>query len=250
MLGRIGRPGHRLNVHRTTRSRGIGWEFVHVCIDDCTRLAYVEILDDERKQTVTAGRRSPASCRRRSPVRRRPSSARRSAGRCRREPTSSTTAPGLDRASARYRQAQPHASRQDGTPTDHASVAVSVRAIREHGSFSSSARRPPRPPRRHPRRASRCLCLRTASWRCSPTALVIICRSSSPSACSPCARSAPRSRPASASTPRDRFTRARDGGHRCAARGAKRGERPAPSGSPPAAEAHGQQAPGPLRISL
>jgi transposase InsO family protein len=27
---------------------------VHVCIDDCTRLAYVEVLDDERKETVTA----------------------------------------------------------------------------------------------------------------------------------------------------------------------------------------------------
>jgi transposase InsO family protein len=53
-LGRIGRPGHRVNGDRTTRSRGIGWEFVHVCIDDCTRLAYVEVLDDERKETVTA----------------------------------------------------------------------------------------------------------------------------------------------------------------------------------------------------
>jgi transposase InsO family protein len=53
-LGKIGRPGHRVNGDRTTRSRGIGWEFVHVCIDDCTRLAYVEVLDDERKATVTA----------------------------------------------------------------------------------------------------------------------------------------------------------------------------------------------------
>ena len=53
-LGRIGRPGHRVNGDRTTRSRGIGWEFVHVCIDDCTRLAYVEVLNDERKETVTA----------------------------------------------------------------------------------------------------------------------------------------------------------------------------------------------------
>jgi transposase InsO family protein len=52
-LGRIGRPGHRVHGDRTTRSRGIGWEFVHVCIDDCTRLAYVEVLDDERKETVT-----------------------------------------------------------------------------------------------------------------------------------------------------------------------------------------------------
>ena len=53
-LGRIGRPGHRVNGDRTTRTRGIGWEFVHVCVDDCTRLAYVEVLDDERKETVTA----------------------------------------------------------------------------------------------------------------------------------------------------------------------------------------------------
>ena len=53
-LGRIGRPGHRVNGDRSTRTRGIGWEFVHVCVDDCTRLAYVEVLDDERKQSVTA----------------------------------------------------------------------------------------------------------------------------------------------------------------------------------------------------
>ncbi|MGI8512425.1 MAG: DDE-type integrase/transposase/recombinase, partial [Solirubrobacteraceae bacterium] len=53
-LGKIGRPGHRVNGDRTTRKRGIGWEFVHVCVDDCTRLAYVEVLDDERKETVTA----------------------------------------------------------------------------------------------------------------------------------------------------------------------------------------------------
>jgi transposase InsO family protein len=52
-LGRIGQPGHRVNGDRTTRSRGIGWEFVHVCVDDCTRLAYVEVLEDERKETVT-----------------------------------------------------------------------------------------------------------------------------------------------------------------------------------------------------
>ena len=51
-LGKIGRPGHRVNGDRTTRSRGIGWEFVHVCVDDCTRLAYVEVLADERTDTV------------------------------------------------------------------------------------------------------------------------------------------------------------------------------------------------------
>jgi transposase InsO family protein len=53
-LGRIGQQGHRIHGDRRRRSRGIGWEFVHVCIDDCTRLAYVEVLDDERKETVTA----------------------------------------------------------------------------------------------------------------------------------------------------------------------------------------------------
>jgi transposase InsO family protein len=53
-LGRIGRPGHRVNGDRTTRTRGIGWEFVHVCVDDCTRLAYVEVLDNERTDAVVA----------------------------------------------------------------------------------------------------------------------------------------------------------------------------------------------------
>jgi transposase InsO family protein len=53
-LGRIGRPGHRVNGDRRTRSRGIGWEYVHVCVDDATRLAYVEVLDDERATTAVA----------------------------------------------------------------------------------------------------------------------------------------------------------------------------------------------------
>jgi transposase InsO family protein len=51
-LGRIARPGHRVNGDRRTRSRGIGWEFVHVAVDDATRLAYVEILDDEKGATA------------------------------------------------------------------------------------------------------------------------------------------------------------------------------------------------------
>ncbi len=51
-LGRIGRPGHRANNDRTTRSRGIGWEYVHVAVDDATRLAYVEVLADEKGPTA------------------------------------------------------------------------------------------------------------------------------------------------------------------------------------------------------
>ena len=51
-LGRIGRPGHRVNGDRTTRTRGIGWEYVHVAVDDATRLAYVEVLGDEKGATA------------------------------------------------------------------------------------------------------------------------------------------------------------------------------------------------------
>jgi transposase InsO family protein len=53
-FGKIGRVGHRIHGDRTTRVRGIGWESVHVAIDDCTRLAYAEVLADEQKDTTTA----------------------------------------------------------------------------------------------------------------------------------------------------------------------------------------------------
>jgi transposase len=51
-LGKIARPGHRVNGDRTTRVRGIGWEFAHVAVDDATRLAYVEVLADEKAATA------------------------------------------------------------------------------------------------------------------------------------------------------------------------------------------------------
>src|SRR5215467_8369475 len=50
-LGRIGRVGHRIHGDRRRRVRGIGWEFVHVAVDDATRLAYVEVLSDEQGVT-------------------------------------------------------------------------------------------------------------------------------------------------------------------------------------------------------
>lgn len=53
-LGRIERPGHRVNGDRNTRTRGAGWEYVHVAIDDATRVAYVELLRDERGDTTAA----------------------------------------------------------------------------------------------------------------------------------------------------------------------------------------------------
>jgi transposase InsO family protein len=46
-LGRFWKPGHRVVNDRHTRSRGAGWDFVHVAVDDHSRLAYAEILADE-----------------------------------------------------------------------------------------------------------------------------------------------------------------------------------------------------------
>jgi transposase InsO family protein len=53
-LGRIvGGPGHRATGDRRSQKRGVGWEVLHVAIDDATRLVYAEILPDEKKGTTT-----------------------------------------------------------------------------------------------------------------------------------------------------------------------------------------------------
>jgi transposase InsO family protein len=62
-LGRIGRrgaghrvlgPSRRQSQEKTGPKRlgATGWEFVHVCVDDATRLAYVEVLPDEKGATA------------------------------------------------------------------------------------------------------------------------------------------------------------------------------------------------------
>ena len=62
-LARINGAGWRItgdrasqNANRRQRRRGgpPGWEFVHVCIDDATRLAYAEVLSDEKATTAVA----------------------------------------------------------------------------------------------------------------------------------------------------------------------------------------------------
>ncbi len=55
-LGRFDRVGHRITGDRTgqSNSRGVGWEFVHVCIDDASRVAFSQILPDERKESAIA----------------------------------------------------------------------------------------------------------------------------------------------------------------------------------------------------
>jgi transposase InsO family protein len=52
-LGRIDGVGHRISGDRRHRRRGIGWECVHVAIDDASRLSYIEVLDDELGTTAT-----------------------------------------------------------------------------------------------------------------------------------------------------------------------------------------------------
>ena len=47
-LGRFWRPGYRVTGSHKGRCRGAGWDVVHVAIDDHSRLAYAEVLDNER----------------------------------------------------------------------------------------------------------------------------------------------------------------------------------------------------------
>lgn len=52
-LARFRHVGHRMTgVRKGKPSAGAGWEFVHICIDDNSRVSYAEILPDERKESV------------------------------------------------------------------------------------------------------------------------------------------------------------------------------------------------------
>jgi hypothetical protein len=62
-LGRILKPGHRVTgsrrgqakTHRAGKSVSLaGWEFVHVAVDDHSRLANAEVLSDETAKTAIA----------------------------------------------------------------------------------------------------------------------------------------------------------------------------------------------------
>jgi transposase InsO family protein len=53
-LGRIARPSHRVTGNRRDRVEGIGWEHLHVAIDDCSRLAYTEVLAGLGREHATA----------------------------------------------------------------------------------------------------------------------------------------------------------------------------------------------------
>jgi transposase len=59
-LGRIDGIGHRITgdrrgqSSRRARGEGLGWEALHVAVDDASRLAYTEIMPDEKKESATA----------------------------------------------------------------------------------------------------------------------------------------------------------------------------------------------------
>jgi transposase InsO family protein len=55
-LGRFKKVGPRITGQRTadTKSRGAGWEYVHVCIDDASRIAFVQVLPDQTAASAVA----------------------------------------------------------------------------------------------------------------------------------------------------------------------------------------------------
>jgi transposase InsO family protein len=62
-LGRFVRPGHRVIGRRISRagSLHVGWEFLHVAVDDASRLAYAEVLLDETAASCVAFLRRAAA---------------------------------------------------------------------------------------------------------------------------------------------------------------------------------------------
>ena len=63
-LGRFEKVGHRITGDRTGqsnsrgmrggKSKGAGWEYVHVCIDDASRIAFSQIFPDEKSESAIA----------------------------------------------------------------------------------------------------------------------------------------------------------------------------------------------------
>jgi len=59
-LGRIDGIGHRITgdrrgqSNRRGRGQGLGWEFVHVCVDDASRIAFAQVMTDEKKESAVA----------------------------------------------------------------------------------------------------------------------------------------------------------------------------------------------------
>ena len=50
-LGRIDGNGHRITGARSTTKRGIGWDMVHLAIDDHSRVSFAKFLPDEKTES-------------------------------------------------------------------------------------------------------------------------------------------------------------------------------------------------------
>lgn len=63
-LGRFDRVGHRITGDRRGQSnaRGIGWEFVHVSVDDASRLAFTNIMPDEKAESAVVFLKAAVAC--------------------------------------------------------------------------------------------------------------------------------------------------------------------------------------------
>ncbi|MFM9974096.1 MAG: IS481 family transposase, partial [Beijerinckiaceae bacterium] len=63
-LGRFDRVGHRITDDRRGQSnaRGVGWEFVHVCIDDNSRIAFTDVMPDQKAVSAIAFLKAAMAC--------------------------------------------------------------------------------------------------------------------------------------------------------------------------------------------
>ncbi len=62
--GRFERVGHRITGNRAGqgKARGVGWEYVHVCIDDASRIAVTGVFPDEKAVSAIAARQAAVGC--------------------------------------------------------------------------------------------------------------------------------------------------------------------------------------------
>ncbi len=51
-MAKIVHPSHRVTFDRRDTVRGAGWEYVHVCIDDASRLAFAQIMPEQDHQSA------------------------------------------------------------------------------------------------------------------------------------------------------------------------------------------------------
>lgn len=51
-LARISKPGHRVTVDRRKEARGVGYEYLHIAIDEYSRISFAAILPDQSHRSA------------------------------------------------------------------------------------------------------------------------------------------------------------------------------------------------------